>query len=255
MILPSLIATAAGRLPYGRTFLRARITRSGACGKWLNLHAGVLTSQRPQVSRVTSGDDPSAEAHGSGHHEGVNGVTGVQPITMPEAARQPSHGVPHGDGSNTVSEYAIHCRIGRGAAVDLGQHRSWNPDRDPQACGRGQHALHPPRRTTVGSRIGHDLQCPGVQDQDWHQVAARVVLAEAAEAAAISENFSLKDENSSSSTGPSSFSSSSRKPKRRRRSSSWRTAVATKALTFSGATARRSSASSSGMLIESLVTT
>jgi hypothetical protein len=58
---------------------------------------------------------------------------------------------------------------------------------------------------TVGTRIGHYLQCPGVQDQDWHQVAAPVVLAEAAEAAAISENFSLKDETSSSSTGPSSF--------------------------------------------------
>src|SRR6266851_2080856 len=101
MILPSLIPTAAGRVPSGRTTHRPRITRSNE-GKahslspigprqGLDLHVGMIASQGPEVIGVTGCDDPSAEAHGSGNHESVNSVTRIQAVTMAEPTGEPRH--------------------------------------------------------------------------------------------------------------------------------------------------------------------
>jgi hypothetical protein len=79
----------------------------------------MIASQGPEVIGVTGCDDPSAEAHGSGNHEGVNGVTRVQAITMAKPTGEPCHSVAHRDRPHPVPQYAIYRRLGLGATIGL----------------------------------------------------------------------------------------------------------------------------------------
>jgi hypothetical protein len=62
----------------------------------------MIASQGPEVIGVTGGDDPSAEAHGSRNHEGVNGVTRIQAIAMAESTGEPCRSVAHRDRPHAV---------------------------------------------------------------------------------------------------------------------------------------------------------
>lgn len=53
----------------------------------LYLDVGMLTSERPQVVSVAGRDDATAEADRGRDDQGIHGVTGVQPIAVPQACR------------------------------------------------------------------------------------------------------------------------------------------------------------------------